>query len=128
MTLRTAWLLRFAALVAAMLLVTIAVGWWGVPVAALGFAVADGRESAAPESAASAALAWALMLLVTVVGAGGRPLGILGSTFGIPGIALPVVSILFGAALGWSSAAVGLFIREGAGGRRRDLPADHIRE
>ena len=127
MTLRTARLLRFTALVAAMILVTVALGWWGVPVAALAFAAADGRESAAWESGASAALGWALMLLITIVGAGARPLGILGSTFGVPGVALPVVSVLFGAALGWSSAAVGLFIR-GAVGGRREVPPDRVRE
>ena len=124
MTRRTAWLLRFAALVAAMILVTIALGWWGVAVAALAFAAVDGRESAASESGASAGLAWALMLLVAIAGAGVRPLGVLGRTFGVPGFLLPIVSILFAGALGWSSAAVGLFVRELFGIRKGDIRPD----
>ena len=121
MTRRTAWLLRFTALVAAMALVTIALGWWGIAVAALAFAAVDGRESAVSESGASAALAWALMLVVTIAAAGARPLGVLGTTFGVPAFVLPVISILFAAALGWSSAAVGLFVRELFGIRQQDI-------
>ena len=124
MTLRSALLLRFAALVAAMILVTIALGWWGIAVAALAFAMFDGRGRAASESAASAAVAWALMLLATIADGGARPLGILGTTFGVPGFALPIVSILFAAALGWSSAAVGLFVRELFGIRQDDIRPD----
>ena len=124
MTRRTAWLLRFAALTAAMILVTIALGWWGVPLAALAFAAFDGRESAAAESAASAAFGWALMLLVAIAGAGTRPLGVLAGPFGVPGAVLPVVSILFAAGLGWSSAAVALVVRELFGFRQRQIQPD----
>ena len=124
MTARTAWLLRFAALIAAMILVTIALGWWGIALAALVFAAVDGRESAASECGASAALGWGVMLLVAIAGAGARPLAVLGGTFGVPGFALPLVSVLFAAGLGWSGGAVGLLVRELFGIRQQHVRVD----
>ncbi len=111
MTSRTAWLLRFSALLVAMILVTVALGWWGVPIVGAAFAALDGRDSTPMEASASAASGWALILLVTALAAGARPVGIIGNALGIPAIAIPLASIIFASLLAWSSAAVALFAR-----------------
>ena len=79
MTRRQAWLTRFAMLVAAVILATVALGWMGVVFVGVLFAAVDGRDSAAAESGASAAVGWMLILLVTGMTAGARPLGVIGS-------------------------------------------------
>jgi hypothetical protein len=115
-------------LVAAVILATVALGWMGVVFVGVLFAAVDGLDSAAAESGASAAVGWMLILLVTGMTAGARPLGVIGSALGVPMLALPLVSLLFAAGLAWSSAATTSFIRRVALSARegRPLPeADH---
>jgi hypothetical protein len=111
MTPRGAWLVRFALLVVAVILATVALGWAGVVVVGLLFAAIDGRDSAAVEALAASAVAWALILLISALSAGARPTGMLGAAMGVPTIALPAAAMLFAAALAWSSAAVMLGLR-----------------
>ena len=110
---------RLGLLTVAVTLATMVLGWLGPAFVALVFAVLDGRDTVPGESAAGAAAGWALILLLTALSAGARPVGMIGAALGVPAIALPVVSILFAAGLAWSSATLALFLRRAVVGRRR---------
>jgi hypothetical protein len=96
-----------AALVVALL--TWALGWWGVVIAALFVGAAQWqRPGIAWTTALAAVVAWAVLLLVDA--AGGR-FGAVASTIAgvmqIPAPALVVVTLLFAGLLAWSAAVVG---------------------
>lgn len=118
MTRRTARLGRLGLLVAAITLATIVLGWLGPVFVGLVFVAVDGRESVPAEAATGAAASWALILLVTALSAGARPVGMIGASLGMPVIVLPLVSILFAAGLAWSSATLALFVRRAVVGVR----------
>ena len=122
MTPRLARLGRLGLLVAAITLATMVLGWLGPVFVGLVFAAFDGRESVPGESAAGAAVAWMLILLVTALSAGARPVGMIGAALGVPVIVLPIASSLFAAGLAWSSATLALFVRRAVVGRRRPGP------
>lgn len=122
MTRRTARLGRFALLVVAVILATMVLGWLGPVFVGLVFVAVDGRESGPAECATAAAAAWALVLLVTALDAGARPVGMIGTALDVPVIALPVVSILFAVGLAWSSATLTLAARRTIAGRRAEGP------
>jgi hypothetical protein len=119
---RNARLGRLGLLTLAVILATVAFGWAGPLFAGLVFAALDGRASAPGEVALSAALAWATIVLFNVLAAGAGPSGLIGASLGVPAFVLPVVSILFSAALGWSAAALTLALRRAIAGRRRSAP------
>ncbi|HEU4566115.1 MAG TPA: hypothetical protein VFS05_15750 [Gemmatimonadaceae bacterium] len=100
--------LRIALLALALALATLVAGWWGVPVAAAAWGVmARGRAAAAREAALAAAIGWALLLAWQATRG---PLGALASrlagVFGVPTPALILITLLWGALLAWSAAAV----------------------
>ena len=113
---------RLGLLTVAITLATMVLGWLGPIFAALVFVVFDGRATVPAESAAGAALAWALILLVTALGAGAKPVGMIGAALGVPAIALPTISILFAAGLAWSSATLAHLVRRAVVGRRQPRP------
>ena len=82
----------------------------------------DGRDSVPGESAMGAAAAWMLILLVTALRAGARPVGMIGAALGVPVIVLPIASILLAAGLAWSSATLAFFVRRAVVGMRRPRP------
>jgi hypothetical protein len=125
MTPRTVRLARLALVILAIVLATWAAGWLGPVIVATVFAAIDGRDSVPAESALGAAAGWGLMLLIIVGGAGLRPLGIIGSVFGLPSLVLPLISILFATGLAWSVATLVLAARRGIAGSRgsREVPA-----
>jgi hypothetical protein len=96
---------RLALLVAAMALATVALGWWGVAVAAAAFAVIDRRSGTPLEAAAAAGLAWGLLLIVAEVrGEAGGAARAVGGAVGIPPLTLFVITLVFPIALAWSCA------------------------
>ena len=116
MTRRTARLGRFALRVAAIGLATMVLGWLGPVFVGLVFVAVDGRESGPAESAAAAGTAWPLVLLVTALDAGARPVGLIAAALTVPVIVLPLASILFAAGLAWSSATLTLAVRRAIAG------------
>ena len=96
---------RLALLVAAMALATFALGWWGVPLAAVTFALIDRRPATPAEVGVAAGLAWAVLLLVAE--GKGDLSGVadaIGGAVGIPPVALFVITLIFPVALAWSCA------------------------
>jgi hypothetical protein len=99
-------------LIACFLLATALVGWWGVPIVAFVWAQWAARHrpwprAIAPVAAGSAIVAWGTVLVWTAVRG---PLAQLAETLGmlarIPGAALIVLTLVFGALLAWSAAAL----------------------
>lgn len=84
-------------------------GWWGVVIAALvAGAVLHRRAGAAWMAALAAVVAWGALAAVDMLG--GRFPVLAASIAGVlrvPAGALLVVTLLFGALLGWSAAVVG---------------------
>jgi hypothetical protein len=89
---------------------TLAIGWWGVPIVALGWGVVSQRYlgyrvRVAAFAAASAVCAWAGLLLWTATRG---PLLLLSTTLGavvgIPGPVLIAITLAFAALLAWSAA------------------------
>ena len=115
---RNARLGRLGLVIIAVILATVVFGWAGPLFTGLVFGLLDGRDSAPGEVALGAGLAWAVILLFTVLSAGGAAAGIIGASLGVPAIVLPLVSVLFAAASGWSAAALGLALRHAVAGRR----------
>ena len=120
---RSARLGRLGLLVTAVILATVVFGWVGPLFAGFLFAALDGRDSGPREAAVGAGLAWGLIVIVTLMSAGTRPAGVIGAALGVPAFALPFASILFAAALAWSSAAVVLALRQAILVRRASRPA-----
>ena len=122
MTPRLARLGRLGLLVAAITLATMVLGWLGPVFVGQVFVALDGRDSDPGESATGAAVAWVLILLATALGAGARPVGMIGAALGVPVIVLPIASILLAAGLAWSSATLALVVRRAVVGMRRPRP------
>jgi hypothetical protein len=84
-------------------------GWWGVVLAALvAGVVLRYRRGAAWLVALAAVVAWAVLLAVDAVG--GRFSTLAGAVAGVMQVPVPallLVTLLFGALLGWSAAVVG---------------------
>ena len=84
-------------------------GWWGVVLAALvAGIVLQRRHGAAWLVALAAVIAWAALLAVDAVGGRFSTLAsAIAGVMRVPAAALLLVTLLFGALLGWSAAAVG---------------------
>ena len=84
-------------------------GWWGVVIAALvAGVVLRQRRGVAWLVALAAVVAWVALLAVDAVG--GRFSTLAGSVAGVMRVPVPallLVTLLFGALLGWSAAVVG---------------------
>jgi len=109
---RTTRLGRLGLLVVATILATAVFGWAGPLFAGIVFAALDGRASAPGEVALGAAVAWILILLFTMLGAGIAPARVIGESLGVPPVVLPLASVLFATALGWSAAAGSVMLRQ----------------
>lgn len=101
--------LRLALLALAFAAGTAWLGWWAVPFLGAVWGVIAWRVSDAAWTAAVAAVvAWGGLLLWT---AARGPVGVLaervGGVLGLPAAALVAVTLLYAAALAWSSATVG---------------------
>lgn len=97
------------------------VAWWTVPgVAGLWGAATDYKSRPWRSAALTAAAAWALLLAVS--GTRGPLLqlaGLVGATFGLPGIAVVLVALIFPALLAWSAAGLAAALRVTLGERAR---------
>ena len=106
--------LRIGVLAAAMVVVTILLGWWSVAlVGVAGGLVSRPGRAAGVEAGAGAALAWATMLAGSAVT--GPVWGVaerVGPVFGLPAPALVLVAVMFPALLAGSAALL-------AGGLKR---------
>lgn len=100
-------------LTAAMLLGTIGLGWWTVPL--LGAAWGASRpfnRGLAVSAALAGALAWAVLLAeATLGGPVGELAGNLGGIFGLPGSIVILFTLLFPALLAGSAAALAVRLR-----------------
>ncbi len=90
--------------IAAMILATIAIGWWGVLFVAVAFALVDRRWSVPAESGVAAAVAWLLLFLVSSVLHGSALIGLMSAAMSLPAFALPLLTVVFPALLAWSGA------------------------
>jgi hypothetical protein len=99
-------------LIGGFLFATVVVGWWGTPVVGLiwgWWAARYGRwhRAVAPVAAAGAVVAWAALLAWTAVRGPLRQLtDALGALTRVPGPLFIVATLLFGALLAWSAAAL----------------------
>ena len=98
---------RLALLTAAMALATVAVGWWGIPLAAALFAIIDRRDRTAIDAGIAAGLAWGALLLVAASRGEVRAVTrAIGGAVGVPEVGLFILAIVFPTVLAWSCAAV----------------------
>ncbi len=113
--------LRIALLTLAFAIATMLFGWWGLLFTGLAWGfLARSTRAVGFSAAVAAALAWAGLLLGASVKS---PVGALASTvsavLGAPSIALAVLTLVFGTALGWSAARCAAGLAEEVAGRRR---------
>jgi hypothetical protein len=98
----------WSVLILVLVLATAALGWWTVPLAAAVWGVIYASERRVwLSAAAAAAVAWALLLVVTALG--GRVLALadkLGGAFGLPGIVIILLTLLLPAALAGSASGL----------------------
>jgi len=99
-------LYRVILLVGAMILATVALGWWGVLFVAALFPLMDRRWTVPAEAAWAAGAAWLVMFLANVMIDGPGIVAQVGRALTIPAWALPVLTIVFPAILAWSGATV----------------------
>jgi len=113
-------LLRVGLLAGAFALVTVALPWWSVAALALVWGWIAGGTSRPIDAGAAAALGWAVLLGVAALqGPVGVLAGRLGGLFHVPAAILPLVTVLFGGALGWGGAGAGKAARDLASWSRR---------
>lgn len=99
-------------LIGGFLFATVVVGWWGTPVVGLiwaWWAARSGRwpRAVAPTAAGGAVVAWAALLAWTAARGPLRQLtDTLGTLTRVPGPVFIVVTLVFGALLAWSAAAL----------------------
>jgi hypothetical protein len=113
-----AWLILTVAIVVG----TMFVGWWSVPVLAAGWGVLSLRIGrAVMDAALAASVAWSILLAVTALeGPVWYLAGNLGGIFQLPGPAILLLTVLFpallaGAAAGLFAALRGMVRRDGGG-------------
>ena len=111
MTGRAAWWIRLALLVAAFTLATIALGWSAPLLVAVVFAMIDPRDRTPARAALAAAIAWTLMIVVSLTGVDGRVAALIGAAFGVSTPLVALVTVAFASALAWSGATLGLVVR-----------------
>lgn len=97
---------RVILLVGAMVLATVALGWWGVLFVAALLPVIDRRWTVPAEAAWAAGAAWLVMVLGNVIIDGPGIVAQIGRALTIPAWALPVLTIVFPAILAWSGVTV----------------------
>lgn len=115
---------RFLLLVAAMSLITIALGWWGIALAAFLFPLADRSRSVAAECAIAAGTAWLLLFAGNALVGDRAMIGLIARATSLPSFVLPFVTVVFPSLLAWSAATAGVILAHFSGRRRReDLPA-----
>ena len=124
----TARVLRAVILVSAMVLATYAVGWTGVLMVAIGFAIIDRRASVPGETALAAGAAWGALLFVHVVewSPGARRESMpetIAQAMGLPVLVPPIVTVVFPALLAWAAATVTVAVLHRAGRPRSAGPA-----
>jgi len=112
---------RMMLLSTAMLLATIALGWWGVLFVAVAFAVIDRQWSVAAESGLAAALAWLLLFIANALLPGAGIVGQVGRAMSIPAPVLPLLTLLFPGVLAWSGATLAIALARAMGRPRVDL-------
>jgi hypothetical protein len=117
MTGATSSLARLGLIVTAVMLATIALGWFGPLFVAVVLAALDRRPSVPREAGVGAAVAWLLIIGFTVFVGGTQPVGQLGAALQMPAFVLPLVSVLFAAGLAWSAGTLVAMIRHAVRGR-----------
>ena len=107
-------------LVEATALSTAALGWWTVPVVAAIWGLASSAARGVWWKAAlAAAAAWGLLLIVTATqGPVGLLAAKLGGLFGLPALAMIMLTLLFPALLAGSAAELAAMLREALLSRR----------
>jgi len=103
---RAVRLYRALLLIGAMMLATVALGWWGVLFVAAVYPFIDRRWSVPAEAGFSAAAAWLLLFLANVIIDGPGIVTQVGGAMALAPWALPVLTIVFPAILAWSGAVV----------------------
>lgn len=100
--------IRLLLLAAAFALISVALPWWSVAALALAWGWIAGSSARPVDAGLAAALGWGALLLVAAVQG---PLGVLavrlGELFHAPRVVLPVLTVLFAGALGWSASGIG---------------------
>ncbi len=125
-------LYRFLLLVGAMMLATYALGWVGVPLAALVFAAIDRSPRVPWETARAAAAAWGILFLAHLVpwaladSPGPSMVRTVAAATGLPRVVPPLVTIAFPALLAWSAATVTVAALHLAGRPRAGSAAAHV--
>ena len=112
--------LRMMMLVAAMLLGTYALGWWGVLFVAIAFAIIDRAWSVAAEAGLAAGLAWFTLFLVNAVLRGPELIALVANAMSLRPPLLPALTVVFPAMLAWSGAMVTMALCQLFGWRRLD--------
>ena len=117
--------LGLLSLVLAFALATWGFGWLAVPVVAIAFGALASRTRTPLESLGASLLAWlALLAAQAARGPVDQVARTLGGIVGVPAWVMPVVTLLFGAALAWSGAVLGREIGRGVRAvRSRGRPA-----
>jgi hypothetical protein len=102
-------MLALLGVAAGVAMVTWLAGWWGVIVAAfVAGVVLHARRGAAWLVALACVVAWGAIIVASSVGGRFAALAsAVGGTMGVPAAALVIVTLLFGALLGWSAALLG---------------------
>jgi hypothetical protein len=105
--------IRLVLLAAGYAVVTMALGWWAIPVAAAIWGASSfGTRFTWLTSALSAALAWAVLLIVTATqGPVAQLAQTLGEIFAMPGFAMVVLTLVFPATLAGSATELAASLR-----------------
>ena len=97
----------------AMIALTWVLGWWGILLVALiiGIVFHD-HGGGGWRVGAAASVAWGALLVADVVAGPLARVGtLLGGVMGVPGVVLPLLTIVFPAALAWSAATIAAELR-----------------
>jgi len=107
------WILQCVVLTVALALGTWLVAWWAVPVIGAAYGAWGARQRVTLLTALVAAIvAWGGLLAFTAMsGPMGRLLDVLGGVFRMPGGALVILTLAYGALLAVSAAAVARGLR-----------------
>jgi hypothetical protein len=111
-------LTRLTVIVVVMLVATMLLGWIGPVAVAVGMAAVQGKPTLPAEIGVGAALAWALVIVSTLLTGGVRSVAMLGAALQMPAFILPLASVLFVAVLTWSAATLVAALRRAVVARR----------
>ena len=117
-------LIGWIALILAFAAATVVLGWWGVPAVGAIWGLIRDRRGAWVAVAATAAIAWAVLLAAAMADGFGILLSQLDGALRLPALAVAILTVILPAVLAGSAAELAVVIRTAVAAYRRSAEGE----